>query len=163
MSAESNDLALTPKHLSSVSNTLGRFLARGGRSSLDDRSPPRHHIVNDFDDQDGAVVAEVDIREIREVMSDITMQPNKSRNSSKTVHRYQSPSFLNQSPRIRNGNNKFPARSPPRQKDEKRTEGGEEDCVRKLEVCADGGGVDIYNAGPFCTGDMTNYFPVNWS
>ncbi|KAL3803421.1 hypothetical protein ACHAW5_001919 [Stephanodiscus triporus] len=163
MSAESNDLALTPKHLSSVGNTLGRFLARGGRSSLDDRFTPRHQVVSDFDDQDGAVVGEIDIREIREVMSGITMQPCKSRNSPKTVHRYQSPAFLNQSPRIRSRSNKFSARSPPRRKDEKRKEGGEEDCVRRLEVCADGGGVDIYNASAFCTGDMTDYFPVNWS
>jgi hypothetical protein len=88
MSVENGDLALSPNYLSSMGNALGRFLARGAPSSLEDR----FHAVYDPDIQDDAVVAKVDIRKIRDVMSDITTRPCKSRNSPKTVHRYQSPS-----------------------------------------------------------------------
>ena len=78
------------------------------------------------------------IWEIRKVMSGITTRPCKSRNSPKTVHRYESPFVIsNQSPSTRSmarsGNKRLPAVSPPRRKVEGRKEGGEEDCVRSLE------------------------------
>ena len=128
-SDENDDLVLSPKHLGALGNTLGRVLSGGGR--------------------------QVDIREIRENVSDITTQPLESTNRI-----FRSPSSFNaRSSRARNGNKKFPVPiSPPRRKDEAGKEG---DCVRRLEVCADGGGVEVYDAGRFCTGDMIDLFTTN--
>jgi hypothetical protein len=154
-----NLVLLTPKHLSALGNTLGRVLSGGGRPRV---IPPPRRAADDPDVQDDDLIAEVDIREIREVVSDITTQPHESTNRT-----YRSPSSLNarSSPRARHGKKKSPVPiSPPRRKDEGRGGGEkEEDCVGRLEVCADGGGIEVYDAGRFCTGDMIDFFPVTWT
>jgi hypothetical protein len=155
---ESNDLVLTPNHLRSLSASLGRYASRGhGRSSTVDHDPPPpvDPPILDVD-----VSTKVDIREIREVASDITMPPLAHNNMDSPNRVYQSPSTLASRSRARRGNGRTPVRSPPRPK--VGGNGETEDCPRTLEVCADGGGVELYDAGKFCTGDMTNFFPVDW-
>ncbi len=149
---ESNDLVLTPKILRSLSNSIGRFAARGrGRLVAEDQvHPPLVDVT----------APRVEIREIREVASDITMPPTMSMDSPNRA--YRSPSSLAMRSRTRRGSKRLPVRGPPRPKVDEGAHKEMDDCARRLEVCADGGDVEVYDASKFCTGDMTNFFPVDW-
>jgi hypothetical protein len=148
---DGNDLVLTPNHLRSLSTSLGRFASRGrgGRSSSSG-----YHDPTPLEDVD--VSTQVDIREVREVASDVTKSP-LARDVDSPSRVYRSPSSMSPRYRAQRGTGIMPERSPPRAKVRE-----VEDCPRRLEVCADGGGVEVYDAGKFCTGDMTNFFPVDW-